>query len=62
METPSREKIAQNWLPRYTGMPLEEFEKLILLTNFFAYLHLGHFVLPIARSLVALCSSSPTFR
>lgn len=129
METPSREKIAQNWLPRYTGMPLEEFGKLILLTNFFAYLQkfsnrfnaairgiggpmqactsragitmvnfgigspnaatimdllsavrpdaalflgkcgglkksvdLGHFVLPIARSPVALCSSSPTFR
>lgn len=36
-ESPSRERIVQNWLPRYTGMPLEEFGKLILLTNFFAY-------------------------
>jgi len=38
MESPSREKITQNWLPRYTGMPLKEFGNLILLTNFFAYL------------------------
>jgi AMP nucleosidase len=37
MDSPSRERIVQNWLPRYTGMPLESFGKLILLTNFFAY-------------------------
>jgi AMP nucleosidase len=36
-EAPSREKIVQNWLPRYTGMPLAEFGRLVLLTNFFAY-------------------------
>jgi len=37
MEVPSREKIVQNWLPRYTGMPLGEFGMLILFTDFFAY-------------------------
>jgi AMP nucleosidase len=30
--------IARNWLPRYTGMPLEEFGDYILLTNFGDYL------------------------
>lgn len=30
--------IARNWLPRYTGMPLEEFGDYILLTNFQYYL------------------------
>ena len=29
--------IAKNWLPRYTGTPLEKFGKYILLTNFFNY-------------------------
>ncbi len=31
--------IARNWLPRYTGMPLEEFGEYILLTNFRDYLN-----------------------
>lgn len=31
-------EIAQNWLPRYTGTPLEEFGQYILLTNFDNYL------------------------
>ena len=31
-------EIAQNWLPRYTGMPLEAFGDYILLTNFRNYL------------------------
>jgi len=30
--------IARNWLPRYTGMPLDEFGDYILLTNFYNYL------------------------
>ena len=30
--------LARDWLPRYTGMPLEEFGKHILLTNFDQYL------------------------
>lgn len=32
-----KEAIVKNWLPRYTGMPLEEFGEYILLTNFFNY-------------------------
>jgi AMP nucleosidase len=32
--------IVNNWLPRYTGLPLEEFGKYILLTNFSNYLEL----------------------
>ena len=32
-----REVIAKDWLPRYTGMPLEEFGDYILLTNFSGY-------------------------
>ena len=30
-------QIARNWLPRYTGMPLEEFGEYILVTNFGDY-------------------------
>ena len=30
----TKEDIVKNWLPRYTGRPLEEFSKFILLTNF----------------------------
>lgn len=33
----AREIIAQDWLPRYTGMPVEEFGDYILLTNFKNY-------------------------
>jgi len=36
----TKEDIVVNWLPRYTGRPLEEFDKYILLTNFSNYLHL----------------------
>jgi AMP nucleosidase len=32
-----RLEIAKNWLPRYTGMPLEEFGDYVLLTNFHYY-------------------------
>lgn len=32
--------IVNNWLPRYTGRPLIEFSRYILLTNFSKYLHL----------------------
>jgi hypothetical protein len=30
-------EIAKNWLPRYTGMPLEQFGEYILITNFKDY-------------------------
>jgi AMP nucleosidase len=36
---PSQLQIAKNWLPRYTGMPLDEFGDYILLTNFRNYLN-----------------------
>jgi AMP nucleosidase len=34
---PNRLEIAKNWLPRYTGMPIDEFGDYVLLTNFFDY-------------------------
>ena len=37
-----RVQIARNWLPRYTGMPLDKFGDYILLTNF--QYHLARFV------------------
>ncbi len=33
----SKLEIARNWLPRYTGMPLDQFGDYILLTNFSDY-------------------------
>ena len=30
-------EIAKDWLPRYTGMPLEQFGENVLLTNFSNY-------------------------
>jgi len=36
----TKDEIVKDWLPRYTGMPLEEFGKYILLTNFTQYLEL----------------------
>lgn len=35
----NKSDIVNNWLPRYTGLPLEEFGKYILLTNFGNYVH-----------------------
>ena len=32
-------EIVDNWLPRYTGVPLDQFGEHILLTNFGGYLH-----------------------
>lgn len=33
----SKEEIVKDWLPRYTGTPLEEFGEYILLTNWITY-------------------------
>lgn len=33
----TKEQIVENWLPRYTGTPIEEFGNYILLTNFGNY-------------------------
>ena len=36
----TKQEIVENWLPRYTGRPLEKFTKHILLTNFQHYVEL----------------------
>lgn len=36
----TKEEIVANWLPRYTGRPLEEFTQYVLLTNFSYYIEL----------------------
>lgn len=36
----TKEEIVADWLPRYTGVPLEEFGKFILLTNFDNYVEI----------------------
>lgn len=36
----SKEEIVANWLPRYTGIPLEGWGQYILLTNFSNYVHM----------------------
>lgn len=36
----TRQEIVENWLPRYTGVPLEKFGDHILLTNFTNYVKL----------------------
>src|SRR5439155_2701546 len=36
----TKNEIVANWLPRYTGTPIEEFGKYILLVNFSNYVHL----------------------
>jgi len=36
----TRDDIVENWLPRYTGVPLDRFGKYILLTNFQRYVDL----------------------
>ena len=36
----SKKEITKNWLPRYTGMPLDEFGEYVLLTNFGNYVEM----------------------
>lgn len=36
----TKKEIVENWLPRYTGLALEEFGKYIILTNFSNYVEL----------------------
>ena len=44
----TKEEIVQNWLPRYTNRPLNEFGEYILLTNFNNYVDIfcDHFGVP----------------
>lgn len=53
----TKQEIVENWLPRYTERPLEEFAPYILLTNFSKYVEIfaDHFRVPI----VGLKSSMP---
>ena len=37
-EYPTKPQLAADWLPRYTGMPVNQFGEYILLTNFSYYL------------------------
>jgi AMP nucleosidase len=45
----TKQEIVENWLPRYTKRPLEEFTQYILLTNFSRYVEIfaEHFNVPI---------------
>ena len=36
----TKTEIVENWLPRYTGVPLADFGEYVLLTNFGNYLEL----------------------
>jgi AMP nucleosidase len=36
----TKEAIVANWLPRYTGRPLDDFKEYVILTNFSKYLQL----------------------
>lgn len=36
----SKDEIVENWLPRYTGVPLKEFGEYVLLTNFSNYIQM----------------------
>ncbi|MDU1889139.1 MAG: AMP nucleosidase [Dysgonomonas sp.] len=45
----TKQEIVENWLPRYTKRPLDQFSKYILLTNFAKYVEVfaKHFNVPI---------------
>jgi AMP nucleosidase len=36
----TKDEIVKDWLPRYTGRPLKEFGRYVLLSNFSGYIHL----------------------
>jgi AMP nucleosidase len=48
----TKEEIVENWLPRYTGRPLHDFGKHILLTNFQLYVEMfaARFEVPVLGS------------
>jgi len=56
----TKEEIVENWLPRYTGRPLNEFGKYILLTNFQLYVEMfaSRFEVPVVGSNRAMPNAS----
>ncbi len=53
-----KDQIVQNWLPRYTGVPLDQFGQHILLTNFGGYL--SHFSRMTGAQIVGLDRPMPS--
>ena len=53
-----KDQIVQNWLPRYTGVPLDQFGQHILLTNFGGYL--SHFARMTGAEIVGLDRPMPS--
>ncbi len=56
----TKEEITKNWLPRYTGMPIEKFGHYILLVNFDHYLEVfaSHFKVKIYGESKAMRSAT----
>ncbi|MCR4765510.1 MAG: AMP nucleosidase [Bacteroidaceae bacterium] len=56
----TKEEIVNNWLPRYTHRPVEDFTKNILLTNFTNYVEIfaEKFNVPIVGKDANMCSAS----
>jgi AMP nucleosidase len=52
-----KDQIVENWLPRYTGVPLDQFGEHILLTNFGGYLN--HFSRMTGAEIVGLDRPMP---
>lgn len=53
-----KDQIVENWLPRYTGVPLDQFGQHILLTNFGGYL--GHFARMTGAEIVGIDRPMPS--
>ena len=53
-----KEQIVENWLPRYTGVPLDQFGEHVLLTNFGGYL--GHFARMTGAEIVGMDRPMPS--
>lgn len=57
----TKDEIVKNWLPRYTGMPLQDFGDYILLTNFSNYVEMfaeQHGVEVVGKDRPMMCATS----